>query len=133
MSQKAKLPDRQILQKVTTQLPRGGIRPPSDVHVAVQNGIVTLSGKIEFELQRKAAVHAALAVNGVQRVVDQMSVMHSTIGGWHAKTAAAHARPATAPHHTQPAPAATGESPKPAAEPAPRQAPAEGLPGERKP
>ncbi len=133
MSQKAKLPDRQILQKVTTQLPRRGIRPPCDVHVSVQNGIVTLTGKIEFELQRKAAIHAAHAVNGVQRVVDQMSAMHSTIGGWHAKTAAAHHRPAATPHHTQPSPQVSGESPTPAAEPpTTQQAPVAAPQGEKK-
>jgi osmotically-inducible protein OsmY len=85
MFQKPKVPDRMIQQKVTQQLPRRGIRPPSDVHVTVSNGTVTLSGKIEFEMQRKAAHHAASAVNGVHRVVDHLTVMHNTIGGWHAK------------------------------------------------
>ena len=56
MFQKPKVPDRQILQKVTAQLPRRGIRPPCDVRVSVHDGTVTLTGKLEFDLQRKAAV-----------------------------------------------------------------------------
>ncbi|NLS95037.1 MAG: BON domain-containing protein [Planctomycetaceae bacterium] len=84
MFQKPKVPDRMILQKVTTSLPRHGIRPPCNIRVSVHNGTVTLSGSLEFDLQRKAAVHAATGVNGVQRVVDQMTVLRSTIGGWHA-------------------------------------------------
>ncbi len=85
MYHKPKVPDRQILQKVTVQLPARGIRPPCNVRVSVHNGTVTLAGKIEFEMQRKAAIHAASGVNGVQRVVDQLTVMRNTIGGWHAK------------------------------------------------
>jgi BON domain-containing protein len=87
MYHKPKVPDRQILQKVTTQLPARGIRPPCNVRVNVRNGTVTISGTIEFEMQRKAAVHAATGVNGVQRVVDQLTVIRNTIGGWHTKSA----------------------------------------------
>ena len=87
MFHKPKVPDRQIVQKVTVQLPARGIRPPCNVRVHVRNGTVTLSGTIEFEMQRKAALHAATGVNGVQRVIDQLTVMRSTIGGWHTKTA----------------------------------------------
>ena len=53
MYHKPKIPDHQIVQKVTTQLPRRGIRPPCNVRVHVRNGTVTLSGTIEFEMQRK--------------------------------------------------------------------------------
>jgi len=87
MYHKPKVPDHQIVQKVTTSLPRRGIRPPCNVRVHVRNGTVTLSGTIEFEMQRKAAIHAATGVNGVQRVIDQLTVMRSTIGGWHTPTA----------------------------------------------
>lgn len=83
MKQRSQIPDRVIQQSVAQQLTRHGIRLPSEVHVEVRHGQVFLSGKIEFEMQRKAAIHAATAVNGVSKVVDQMAVMRNTIGGWH--------------------------------------------------
>lgn len=133
MFHKPKVPDRQIQQKVSAQLPRRGIRPPCDVHVSVHDGTVTLSGKLEFDLQRKAAVHAASAVNGVLRVVDQMAVMNSTIGGWHAKSTGAHFVATASTHHAQPSPHGSGETPTPAAEPAAtRQAPVAAPQGESK-
>jgi hypothetical protein len=111
MYHKPKVPDRQILQKVTVQLPARGIRPPSNVRVSVRNGTVTLSGTIEFEMQRKAAVHAATGVNGVERVVDQLTVMHNTIGGWHAKPLGT--RTKYAPAERQPPPPSEAAPPEP--------------------
>ena len=111
MFHKPKVPDRQILPKVSAQLPRRGIRPPCDVHVSVQNGTVTLSGKIEFDLQRKAAVHAASGVNGVLRVIDQMAVMHCTIGGWQSPTAGSHHRNSADAHHMHPLPEVEAKTP----------------------
>lgn len=103
MFQKPKVPDRQILQKVTVQLPARGIRPPCNVRVSVHDGTVTLAGKIEFEMQRKAAIHAASGVNGVLRVVDQLTVMRNTIGGWHSNKPQAHTvRLSPKPSHPQP-------------------------------
>ena len=113
MFQKPKVPDRQIQQKVATQLPRRGIRPPCDVHVSVRNGTVTLTGKLEFDLQRKAAIHAASGVNGVQRVVDQMAVMHSTIGGWQERSPGAQLKHAG---HHHPVAADPEPPPRPADE-----------------
>jgi BON domain len=110
MYHKPKVPDRQILQKVTTQLPARGIRPPCNVRVNVRNGTVILSGKIEFEMQRKAAVHAATGVNGVQRVVDQLTVMRNTIGGWHTKSAGMDLKHARAQARPQPSPEAPAET-----------------------
>ncbi len=110
MYHKPKVPDRQILQKVTTQLPARGIRPPCNVRVNVRNGTVTLSGTIEFEMQRKAAVHAATGVNGVQRVVDQLTVIRNTIGGWHAKSAGMDLKHARTPARPQPSPEAPAET-----------------------
>lgn len=118
MFQKPKVPDRQIQQKVSAQLPRRGIRPPCDVRVSVHNGTVTLSGKLEFDLQRKAAVHAASGVNGVQRVVDQMAVMHSTIGGWHAKSPGAQLKHTATMQHAEPSPQSAGETSPHSAAPA---------------
>ncbi len=113
MYHKPKVPDRQIVQKVTTQLPARGIRPPCNVRVSVHNGTVTLAGKIEFEMQRKAAIHAATGVNGVQRVVDQLTVMRNTIGGWHAKPLGLKTKYAPAERRTPSQPEASAEPPPP--------------------
>ena len=110
MFHKPKVPDRQIVQKVTVQLPARGIRPPCNVRVHVRDGTVTLSGTIEFEMQRKAAIHAATGVNGVQRVVDHLTVMRNTIGGWHTQSAGMQLKHLPTRLHAQPssqAPAAT--------------------------
>lgn len=110
MYHKPKVPDRQILQKVTTQLPARGIRPPCNVRVNVRNGTVTLSGTIEFEMQRKAAVHAATGVNGVQRVVDQLTVMRNTIGGWHAQSPGMQFKHVRTQPRAEPSPQAPAET-----------------------
>lgn len=127
MFQKPKVPDRMILQKVTTSLPRHGIRPPCNIRVSVHNGTVTLSGSLEFDLQRKAAVHAATGVNGVQRVVDQMTVMRSTIGGWHAAAKPKYVPRVPAPR-PEPPPEPAREEPAPASE-APAGSPQSGSAG----
>jgi len=66
--------DRLILQRVNHQLSTRGIRNPCRVDAAVKNGDVTLTGTIQYEHQRKAAVQAATGVTGVRRVNDHMTV-----------------------------------------------------------
>jgi len=123
MYHKPKVPDRQIVQKVTTQLPARGIRPPCNVRVSVHNGTVTLAGKIEFEMQRKAAIHAATGVNGVLRVVDQLTVMRSTIGGWHTQSAGMQLKHAPTRPRTEPPPQPSPEAAPPATEGPTEQSP----------
>ena len=129
MYQKPKVPDHQIVQKVTTQLPRHGIRPPCNVRVHVRNGTVTLSGTIEFEMQRKAAIHAASGVNGVQRVIDQLTVMRSTIGGWHTPTAGTQLKHVRNRPHYGASSHATAESVSPSRETTETKSPEEPLLG----
>jgi osmotically-inducible protein OsmY len=66
--------DRRLLQRVTQQLTTRGIRNPCHVDAAVKNGDVTLTGTIQYEHQRKAAMQAATGVTGVKRVSDRMTV-----------------------------------------------------------
>ncbi|MGQ9576052.1 MAG: BON domain-containing protein [Thermoguttaceae bacterium] len=68
--------DRAIAQKVSQNLINRGLRPPCDIRVMSRNGIVTLSGIIQYEYQRKNAIRTALAVPGVRRVTDQLTVKH---------------------------------------------------------
>ena len=42
--------------------------------VTTINGMVTLSGKVQFAHQKKAALKAIAGLTGVRRVIDQMTV-----------------------------------------------------------
>jgi osmotically-inducible protein OsmY len=67
--------DTSITQHVSQQLASRGLRPPCHVNVSTSKGNVTLSGTIQYEHQRRAAVQATRAVAGVTRVVDQLKVI----------------------------------------------------------
>jgi hypothetical protein len=69
-----KVPDASIIQKVTRSLSNHGMRSPCHIAVAARKGDVTLSGTIQFEHQRIAALHAARGIDGVRRVMDQLKV-----------------------------------------------------------
>jgi BON domain len=74
-----KVPDATIIQKVTKQLCNHGMRSPCRIAVAARKGDVTLSGTIQFEHQRMAALHATRGVEGVRRVMDQLKVQAKAI------------------------------------------------------
>jgi osmotically-inducible protein OsmY len=69
------VPDQTITQMVTRQLSSHGIRQPCQVNIVTNKGIVMLTGKIQYEQQRRTIVHAAQTVDGVRRVYDQMRVI----------------------------------------------------------
>jgi hyperosmotically inducible protein len=46
-----------------------------DVSVGVNNGIVTLTGKVTMPLKREELAKRVAKVNGVQRVLDELSVL----------------------------------------------------------
>ena len=70
--------DKTINQKVTQELSARGMRAPCSIAVQTAKGVVTLSGNIEYEHQRNAAVQAARHLDGVSRVVDQLHVKPKT-------------------------------------------------------
>ena len=72
------IPDKTINQKVTQQLAARGMRAPCSIAVQTAKGVVTLSGNIEYEHQRNAAMQAARHLDGVSRVVDQLHVKAKT-------------------------------------------------------
>jgi len=69
-----KVSDETIIQKVTRQLSNRGMQSPCHIDVVSRKGDVTLSGTIQYEHQRLAALHAVRGVDGVRHVVDQMHV-----------------------------------------------------------
>jgi hyperosmotically inducible periplasmic protein len=78
MQRRNPVPDRLIAAKAAVQLVNRGIRSPCEVTVQVRRGVVTLSGKVEFEHQRTAAIHAVRQIDGANYVVDHLSVMQKT-------------------------------------------------------
>jgi hypothetical protein len=74
-----KAPDATIIQKVTKQLSNRGMRAPCRIAMAARKGDVTLTGTIQFEHQRIAALHAARGVEGVRRVMDQLKVQAKAV------------------------------------------------------
>jgi osmotically-inducible protein OsmY len=69
------VPDGVLTQKVSQSLSNRGMRAPCRVGVATQKGTVTLTGNIQYEHQRQLAVQTARAVDGVNRIVDQLKVI----------------------------------------------------------
>ena len=65
-------PDKTIVKNVTQKLMRTGTGS-GRIAVAVRSGEVTLSGNLQYEMQRRPILNAATQAQGVRRVVDQMT------------------------------------------------------------
>ncbi len=67
-----RVPDKTIQKKVDDNLMRTGSHK---IKAIVRSGTVTLTGVLQYEMQRSAMVKAVNSAAGVLRVVDQMTVM----------------------------------------------------------
>jgi osmotically-inducible protein OsmY len=67
-----RVPDKTILKKVTQRLARSGLGSQSKIEVTVRNGSVTVTGKLQYEIQRKSVLNSARGVAGVRTIVDQL-------------------------------------------------------------
>ena len=68
------VPDKALMQKVDQCVQRTGTGSQSRVKIDVRRGEVTLTGTIQYEMQRQNIMRAANRVSGVRRVVDQMTI-----------------------------------------------------------
>jgi len=68
------VPDKALLQKVSKCVQQTGTGSQSKVTVNVRRGEVTVSGSIQYEMQRRNILRAAGRVSGVRRVVDQLQL-----------------------------------------------------------
>jgi osmotically-inducible protein OsmY len=66
------IPDKAVLQKVNQRLTRIG--GGGKILASVLRGDVTLSGTIQYEIQRSSLVKVATSVPGVRRVIDQLKM-----------------------------------------------------------
>jgi len=71
-------PDADIARSAQNVLQWTTLVPPGRVKVKVENGWITLSGDVEWEFQKKAAVRAVHHLAGVRGVSDMMTI-NSTV------------------------------------------------------
>ena len=81
MLQAVKISDPKIAQHVTQRLANRGIRSPSHINVTSSGGQVTLSGSIQYQHQRQAALQTARGVEGVKGVVDMLKSIATPMRG----------------------------------------------------
>ena len=73
-----KVSDATISQNASRHLSNRGMQSPCHINVTVRKGYVTLSGTIQYEYQRLAAIHAIRGVDGVRNVTDNLQVQSKT-------------------------------------------------------
>jgi osmotically-inducible protein OsmY len=64
--------DKDLLKNVNRRLDRTGTGSHSRITALVRRGTVTLSGKLQYEIQRTRIVKAVKSVAGVRQVIDQL-------------------------------------------------------------
>jgi osmotically-inducible protein OsmY len=65
--------DDHVTRHVTNKLASRGFGS-QHLTVKTSNGLVTLSGGVQFAHQKKAALKAITGIAGIRRVIDQMTV-----------------------------------------------------------
>jgi len=66
------VPDKTLLRDINKKLLRAGTQ--TKVTASVSGGCLTLTGMLQFEIQRRPILRAVNQVSGVRRVVDQMTL-----------------------------------------------------------
>lgn len=66
--------DKALSASVKTALANDPLAPASEIDVEVNRGVVSLGGYVDSNAQRDAAVAAAKQVEGVEKVVDNLTV-----------------------------------------------------------
>jgi osmotically-inducible protein OsmY len=66
--------DKTITRQVQGKLAGRGLGTPCHVSVATSKGEVTLTGDVQYEHQKGAAVQAINGISGVRRVIDRLIV-----------------------------------------------------------
>jgi len=66
--------DVKLMQLINSKLSMRGFRPPCSVSVACAGGQVTLTGTVTQAHMKQSAAQVAQGINGVKRVVNQLTV-----------------------------------------------------------
>ena len=64
--------DERLLGQVQQKLFFHGLRPPCRVTAELRDGIVTLTGTVQHEYQKRAAAHALRGMAAVKRVINNI-------------------------------------------------------------
>lgn len=76
--QSGRVSDKALAQKIQQRLARTGMSSQTRVTVTVRNGDVTISGNLQYEMQRSHALTAVRGVAGVRGVNDQLQFKAQT-------------------------------------------------------
>ena len=68
------VPDKSLLRSVSQKLMQKAAGGGSKINASVSSGVVTLSGVLAQEHQRRMIMSAMTGISGVKRVIDTMSV-----------------------------------------------------------
>jgi osmotically-inducible protein OsmY len=74
MLRQTEVSNKDLLKSVNQRLGRTGTSGSSKVTAGTQRGVVTLTGTLGNEMQRRSIVQAASRAPGVRQVIDQMTV-----------------------------------------------------------
>jgi osmotically-inducible protein OsmY len=66
------VPVHALLQTINHRLDRTGTGSPSKETASVEKGVVTLTGKLQYENQRTPIMNAVRNVAGIRTVIDQL-------------------------------------------------------------
>ena len=80
MDRKVPISDATISRNATQHLASTGLRSPCHIQVQTRNGEITLSGIVQYDHQRNAAVQAVRNIEGVKRVIENLKVMPAPKG-----------------------------------------------------
>lgn len=67
--------DRDLQKTVNQRLQRAGVGSQTRVAAVVQGGTVTLTGTIQYAIQRSPIVKAVSNIAGIRRVLDQLQLI----------------------------------------------------------
>jgi osmotically-inducible protein OsmY len=73
MLRKETIPDKTILKDVNKRLARTGMGSRCRIVATVRGGLVTLTGQMQYENQRRPVVQAVNRVDGIKGVIDQLT------------------------------------------------------------
>ena len=75
LQRKNQIPDHTLSDRAQRQLSSRGLRAPCEINIQTQNGVVTLTGKVEYQHQKQAALQAIRGLEGARGVVDLIRIM----------------------------------------------------------
>lgn len=107
MDRKVPITDATISRNATQHLASTGLRSPCHIQVATRNGEVTLSGIVQYDHQRNAAVQAVRNIEGVKRVIENLKVMPAPKREYKPPPPS---KPTAAPPAAEPQPATSGDA-----------------------